>query len=87
MDARPEGWRQPVAGALTTPATLAGMPRDYAVLMGTIALVLGLALRIWWLGLLWWAAACAVGLWAAKIDDRFLAVLRRHLSLPGHLDA
>ncbi|HEY4585810.1 MAG TPA: conjugal transfer protein [Brevundimonas sp.] len=86
MDARPEGWRQPVAGALTTPATLAGMPRDYAVLMGTRS-SWGWPLRIWWLGLLWWAAACAVGLWAARIDNLFLAVLRRHLSLPGHLDA
>ena len=46
-----------------------------------------LALRIWWLGLLWWAVAHAVGLWAARADRRFFDVLRRHLALPGHLDA
>lgn len=86
-DARPAGWDLPVAGALTDPVTVAGMPRDYAILMGTIALMLGLALRIWWLGLLWWAIAHAVGLYAARADKRFFNVLRRHLAFPGHLDA
>ena len=76
-----------MAGALTEPVTLAGMPRDYASVMGTIAVVLGLALRIWWLGLLWWAVAHAVGLYAARADKRFFEALRRHLALPGHLDA
>ena len=58
----------------------------YAIAMGTIALGLGLALRIWWLGLLWWAVAHAIGLWTARSDRRFFDVLRRHLALPGHLD-
>ena len=82
-----EGWRAPLAQSLAEPVLLAGLPRGYAVLMGTTALVLGLALRLWWLGLLWWAVAHAVGLWAAKADKRFFEVLRRHLALPGHLDA
>jgi type IV secretory pathway TrbD component len=81
------GWSLPVAQALATPVLMAGMPRDYAVLMGTTALMLGLALRIWWLGLLWWALAHGLGLWAARRDPRFFEVLRRHLVLPGHLDA
>lgn len=84
---RPDGWELPVAAALAEPVLLAGMPREYAVLMGTIALLLGLALRLPWLGLLWWAAAHAVGLWAARSDKRFFDVTRRHLRLPGHLDA
>lgn len=82
-----EGWELPVAQGLSEPLLLAGMPRDYAILMGTIALVLGLALRIWWLGLLWWAAAHALGLYVARADKRFFDVLRRHLARPGHLDA
>lgn len=84
---RPAGWELPVAAALTEPVTLAGMPRDYAILMGTIAVVLGLALRIWWLGLLWWAVTHAIGLYAVRADKRFFEVLRRHLVVPGHLDA
>ena len=87
IETRPEGWDLPVAQALTQPVLRAGMPRDYAVVMGTIAMVLGLALRIWWLGLLWWGAAHALGLWAARHDRRFFEVLRRHLARPGHLDA
>lgn len=85
-DARAEGWELPVAGALAEPVMLAGMPREYAILVGTVAVVIGLALRLWWLGLLWWAAATAVGLYAARTDKRFFEVLRRHLRTPGHLD-
>lgn len=87
MDERRTGWELPVAQALAEPVMVAGMPREYAILMGTVAVVLGLALRIWWLGLTWWAVAHAVGLHAARIDKRFFHVLRRHLALPGHLDA
>jgi type IV secretion system protein VirB3 len=87
MDERRTGWELPVAQALAEPVMMAGMPREYAILMGTVAVVLGLALRIWWLGLTWWAVAYAVGLYAARVDKRFFHVLRRHLALPSHLDA
>lgn len=76
-----------MAQALAEPVMIAGMPREYAILMGTVAVALGLALRIWWLGLLWWAAAHAIGLYAARTDKRFFQVLQRHLTLPSHLDA
>jgi len=82
-----EGWDLPVAQGLAEPVLLAGMPRAYAILMGTVALVLGLALRIWWLGLIWWASAHALGLYVARSDKRFFDVLRRHLGRAGHLDA
>lgn len=84
---RPEGFELPLAGSLTQPILMAGLPREYAILMGTLALVLGLALKLWWLGLTWWGVAHALGLWFAKADARFLDVLRRHLSMPGHLGA
>jgi type IV secretion system protein VirB3 len=80
-DARPDGYEVPVVAALTEPVLMAGVPRDYAILMGPIAAVLGLALTIWW------AVAHAAGLWAARQDKLFLIVLRRHLALPDQLDA
>jgi type IV secretion system protein VirB3 len=86
-DTRPEGWELPVAQGLAEPVMLAGMPRDYAILMGTLALILGLGLRLWWLGIAWWAIAHAIGLYVARTDKRFFDVLRRHLARPGHLDA
>ncbi|MBA4011000.1 MAG: conjugal transfer protein [Phenylobacterium sp.] len=85
MEDHPEGFDLPLAQALCEPVLLAGAPRDYVVLMGTIALVLGLALRIWWLGLLWWALSHAAGCFAAQRDRLFFAVARRHLALPAHL--
>ena len=84
---RPEGFEAPIAVSLTQPVLMAGVPREYAILMGTIAAILGLALKLWWLRLIWWAIAHAVGLWAARQDARFLEVLRRHLTLPAFLDA
>ena len=45
-DPHPEGWSLPVAQALATPVLMAGMPREYAIAMGTIALVLGLAAHL-----------------------------------------
>ncbi len=84
---RPEGYDLPVAQALATPVLLGGLPRDYAVLMGTIALMLGLALRLPWLGLIWWALAHGLGVWAARSDPQVFDVARRHLARPGHLDA
>lgn len=87
MTDRPAGWDIPVAGALVEPVLMGGIPRDYAILNGTIALVLGLALKLWPIGLLWWALAHAVGLYAARADKRFLDVLKRHLKSPAHFDA
>lgn len=84
---RPPGYELPVVSALTEPMLMAGAPREFVILNGTLAAVLGLALKLWWLGLLWWAAAHALGLWAARRDAAFMAVLRRHLARPGHLDA
>lgn len=85
--AAPEAPPAPLAQALAEPVLLAGMPRGYAILAGTLALVLGLSLRLWWLGVLWWAVAHAVGVWAARTDRLFFDVLRRHLGRPAHMDA
>ncbi|WP_029415020.1 VirB3 family type IV secretion system protein [Brevundimonas bacteroides] len=85
-DHRPEGYELAVAQALTRPVLLGGLPRDYAILMGTLALMLGLALRLPWLGLIWWALAHGLGLLAARGDPQVFDVVRRHLARPGHLD-
>lgn len=87
MSPEAEGWEVPVAGALTQPVLIAGLPRDYAILNGTLAAVMGLALKLWPLGLAWWALAHGFGLLMTRADPLFLAVLRRHLVQPPHLDA
>jgi type IV secretory pathway TrbD component len=87
MSQRPVGWEAPLAQGLADPVLMAGMPRDYAIAAATLAMLLGLALRIWWLGLSWWFLAHALGVYAARVDVRFFEVARRHLRLPAHLDA
>ena len=86
MAHRPDGFDLPVAQGLAEPVLLMGMPRNYAILMGTIAVALGLGMRLWWLGLVWWMAAHACGVWAARSDRLFFVVLRRHLVQPAFFD-
>jgi type IV secretory pathway TrbD component len=86
MTSEPDGWEVPLVGALTRPVLMAGLPRDYAILNGALATVIGLALKLWPLGLLWWGVAHGLGLAMARTDPDFLAVLRRHLALPSHFD-
>lgn len=83
----PAGYEVPVATALTQPVLMGGLPREYAILNGTVAVVIGLALKLWPLGLVWWALAHAIGIAATRADPRFWPVLRRHLAQPAYLDA
>lgn len=52
---------------------------------GTLAAALGLGLRLWIAGLLFWAIGHAAAVWAAKRDPAFVEVVRRHLRVPAHL--
>ena len=72
--------------SLTEPILLGGAPRAIAILNGTLAAALGLGLRLWIAGLLFWAIGHGVAVWAAKRDPDFVEVVRRHLRIPGHLN-
>ena len=80
------GYTVPVHRALTEPILLGGAPRAIAILNGTLAAALGLGLRLWIAGLLFWAIGHGVAVWAAKRDPDFVEVVRRHLRIPGHLN-
>jgi type IV secretory pathway TrbD component len=79
------GFEAPVHRALTEPVLLAGAPRTYAIVNGTLAAALGLGLRLWIAGLLLWLIGQAFGIWAAKKDPHFLEVARRHVRFPPFL--
>lgn len=81
------GFVAPVHRALTEPILLGGAPRSLAILNGTLAAALGLGLRLWLVGLAIWAIGHFASVWAAKRDPLFVDVVRRHLRIPGHLDA
>ena len=81
------GFDAPVHRALTEPILLAGAPRAFAILNGTISAAIGLGLRLWIAGLLLWVIGHLAAVWAAKRDPSFVEVVRRHVRYPVHLGA
>ncbi len=79
------GFVVPLHRALTEPILLGGAPRSVAILNGTLAAAVGLGLRLWIAGLLFWLIGHGLAVWAAKRDPLFVDVVRRHLRIPGRL--
>jgi type IV secretory pathway TrbD component len=78
------GFEAPVHRALTEPILLAGAPRAIAILNGTLSAAIGLGLRLWIAGLVFWAIGHMAAVWAAKRDPDFVEVARRHVRFPAH---
>jgi type IV secretion system protein VirB3 len=71
--------------ALTEPILLAGAPRSFAILNGTLAASIGLGLRLWIAGGVIWLVGHAVAVWVTRKDPAFLTVLSRHARHKGAL--
>lgn len=71
--------------SLTEPILLAGSPRNFAILNGTLAASIGLGLRLWLAGLLIWLLGHALAVWVTRKDPAFLTVLSRHARHKGAL--
>jgi len=80
-----EGFEVPLHRALTEPILLGGAPRAVAIVNGTVAAALGLGLQLWIAGVLYYALAHSLAVFAAKRDPDFLEVLARHLRQKGIL--
>ena len=79
------GFEVPVHRALTEPILLGGAPRAVAIANGTLAAAIGLGLRLWIAGVVFWLVGHAAAVWAAKCDPWFVEVVRRHLRYPPYL--
>jgi type IV secretion system protein VirB3 len=79
------GFEAPVHRSVTEPILLGGVPRAVAITTGTLAAAIGLGLRLWIAGLLFWAIGHMTAVWATKRDAQFVEVVRRHLRYPAHL--
>ncbi|ACI50794.1 MULTISPECIES: VirB3 family type IV secretion system protein [Acetobacteraceae] len=79
------GFTAPVHRALIEPILLGGAPRTVAIVNGTLAAAIGLGLRLWIAGGLFWLVGHFAAVWAAKRDPAFVDVVRRHLRYPTHL--
>jgi type IV secretion system protein TrbD len=71
--------------ALTESILLAGAPRSFAILNGTLAASIGLGLRLWIAGGLIWLVGHAIAVWVTRKDPAFLTVLSRHARHKGAL--
>jgi type IV secretion system protein TrbD len=81
------GFYAPVHRSLTEPILLGGAPRAVAIINGTLAAAIGLGLRLWIVGAVFWLLGHLAAVWAAKRDAAFVDVVRRHLRYPQHLVA
>lgn len=71
--------------ALTEPILIAGAPRSFAILNGTLAAAIGVGLRVWIAGALIWLIGHAIAVWVTRKDPAFLMVLSRHARHKGAL--
>ena len=79
------GFIVPVHRALTEHILLGGAPRGLAIANATLAGAVGLGLRLWIAGIVFFALGHMVAVWAARRDPQFVDVARRHLRFPSHL--
>ena len=79
------GYEVPLHRALTEPILIAGAPRSFAIINGTLAAAIGLGLRLWLAGLLIWLVGHAFAVWVTRRDPAFLTVLSRHSRHKGAL--
>ena len=82
-----EGFEIPLHIALTQPVLMGGAPRTFAILNGTLALVVGMGLHLWWLGFPFGAALHTAAMLMSKRDPHWFDVFRHHLRQPTHLDS
>jgi len=71
--------------SLTEPIMLGGAPRAAAILIGTLAVVLTVGLRLWIVGLVVWTVGHGLAVWFAKHDPAFVEVTTRHIKHKGSL--
>ena len=71
--------------ALTEPILIAGSPRSFAILNGTLSAAISLGLRLWIAGLVIWLAGHGIAVWVTRKDPAFFTVLSRHARHKGVL--
>lgn len=78
-----EGFAVPVHHALTEPILLAGAPRSFAILNGTVSAAIGLGLQQWIAGVILFFAGHTFAVFVAKRDAEFMTVMVRHIRHKG----
>ena len=86
IDSRSSGFEIPLHRSLTEQIMMAGVPRNIAIVNGTLAAAMGLGLRLWLVGFLIWAVGHSIAAFAARKDPQFMEVLIRHLKSKNYME-
>lgn len=84
MDHVPEYYVTPLRTSLTRPILLAGVPRGFAILNGTLCAAIAFGLQQPLIGAPLWLVLQAAAAWAAARDPWFLETWPRHLAKPAY---
>lgn len=76
------GYQISIHSSLVSPILMAGVPRRFAILNGTLAAALTLGLHSW-LGIPICLLVHGIGLYLTKCDPYFFDILRRHIKQKG----
>ena len=79
MSEVPEGYQIQLFTALTQPILLGGAPRTFAILNGTMTVLIALPLSLPWLGIPLGILFHTVAVFMTKRDPYFFEILLRHL--------
>ena len=79
------GYEVPMHRSLTEPVLIAGAPRSFTILNGTLSAAVGLGLRLWIAGMVLWLVSHTIAVWVTRKDPAFLTVLSRHARHKGAL--
>lgn len=82
MDEIPEQYVAPLRTSLTRPILMAGVPRGFAILNGTVCAAIAFGLQQPLIGAPLWMALQGAAAWAAARDPWFLETWPRHLTKP-----
>lgn len=84
--ATPEGYQIQLFTALTQPILLGGAPRTFAILNGTMTVLIALPLSLPWLGIPLGILSHTVAVFLTKRDAYYFEILLRHLRQPPYWD-
>jgi len=84
MDDIPEDYVAPLRTSLTRPILMAGVPRGFAILNGTVCAAIAFGLQQPLIGAPLWIVLQGCAAWAAARDPWFLETWPRHLAKPSY---
>ncbi len=81
-----DGFAIPLHRPLTEPILLGGVPRLFAIILGTISAAIGLGLQLWLVGLMIWVGVYSTAFLLSRKDPYFLVIIFQHMRHKNFLE-